>query len=177
MKIFLLISFFAISSLCAFSQSSTTELLHKNNNEAMSFFFYNNTLRMLNQKEDPEFDALIKDIEKMKLLMISKSSKSFDYNKLVNDYKAEAFEEVMTSRHDGKSFDVYLKEGKAKGMLVLVNDSTNLYVLDIVGTIALNKITKLYSTIDESSDIGKKIKSFTSGDDEDKGKEKSESKH
>jgi hypothetical protein len=53
-------------------------------------------------------------------------------------------------------------------MLVLVNDSTNLYVLDIVGRIALDKVTELYNTLDESTEVGKKIKAFTrKGDDED----------
>ena len=60
-------------------------------------------------------------------------------------------------------------------MLVLINDATNLYVLDILGSIALNKVTKLFSTLDESTDIGSKIKQFAGGDsddddDEDNGK-------
>jgi hypothetical protein len=145
------------------AQSKTTEALHKSNEEAFALFFYNNTLRMLNQQDDPEFDALIKDIQKMKFLMIEKNPTSFNYKSVVKDYKSESFEEVMTSRHEGKSFDIFVKEesGKTKGMLVLVNDSTNFYVLDILGSIALNKVTKLYSTLEESSDIGKKIKAFT----------------
>jgi hypothetical protein len=152
-----------ISSL-ACAQSKTTETLHKSNSEAFALFFYNNTLRMLNQKEDPGFDELIKNIEKMKFLMIEKAT-SFSYGKLVKDYRAEAFEEAMTSRVDGKNFDIFVKgnDGKTDGMLVLINDSTNLYVLDIVGSIALNKVTTLYNTLEESSDIGKKIKDFTSG--------------
>jgi hypothetical protein len=69
----------------------------------------------------------------------------------------------MTSRHQGKNFDVYIKEknGKTSGMIVAVNDSTNLYVLDIVGSIALNKVTKFFTELDESSEIGKRIKGFT----------------
>jgi hypothetical protein len=154
------------------AQSSTTEALQKKHSEALELFFYNNTLRMLNQNEDKEFDELIKDIEKMRFLMIRKDETAFgnnDFKKLVADYKAESFEEVMTSRHEGKNFDVYLKEkdGKTKGMLVLVNDSKNLYVLDILGRIALDKVTKLYSTLDESTDIGEKIKAFTGKDDND----------
>jgi Domain of unknown function (DUF4252) len=150
------------------AQSKTTEELAKKNSEALSLFFYNNTLRMLNQQEDKDFDALIKDIEKMKFLMIDKKT-SFDnggYKKLVSSYKAESFEEIMTSRHQGKNFDVFIKEkdGDTKGMLVLVNDSTNLYVLDIVGKIALDKITKLYSVMGESSEIGGRIKDFTKKD-------------
>lgn len=72
----------------------------------------------------------------------------------------------MTSRYQGKNFDVFLKDknGKTEGMIVTVNDSTSLFVLDIVGGIALNKVTKLFTTLDESSDIGKKIKDFTKKD-------------
>lgn len=155
------------------AQSSTTEALHKKNNDALSLFFYNNTLRMLNQNEDKEFDELIRDIEKMRFLMIDKKGNAFeskDYKKLVTDYKAESYEEIMTSRYEGKNFDVYLKEkdGKTRGMLVLINDSTSLYVLDILGRIALDKVTKLYSTLDESTDIGKKIKAFTARDEDKK---------
>jgi hypothetical protein len=153
------------SCLGTFAQSKTTEKLHKKYSDAMSLFFYNNTLRMINQKEDKDLDALIKDIEKMKFLMIKKSA-GFDkseYKKLTADYKAESFEEMMTSRLEGKTFDILAKEedGKTKGMLVLVNDAENLYVLDIVGRIAFDQVAKLYKTIDESSEIGKKIREFT----------------
>ena len=144
------------------AQSKTTEKLHKKYDEALSLFFYNNTLRMINQKNDQEFDALIKDIEKMKFLMIQKEDfGKDDYKKLISDYKSESFEEMMTSRHDGKNFDVYMKDGKSKGMIVAVNDAENLYVLDIVGSIPLNKVTTLFKEIDESSEIGKKIQEFT----------------
>jgi len=147
------------------AQSKTTEELAKKNSEALSLFFYNNTLRMLNQKEDKDFDALIKDIEKKKFLMIDKK-KSFDnggYKKLVSSYKAESFEEIMTSRYQGRNFDVFLKDddGKTEGMVVTVNDSTNLYVLDIVGSIPLDKITTFFNKIDDSTDIREKIKKFT----------------
>jgi hypothetical protein len=156
---------FCCACLSTFAQSKTTEALHKKHSDAMSLFFYNNTLRMINQKEDKDLDALIKDIEKMKFLMIRKPAgfTTNDYKKLTADYKAEAFEEMMTSRMEGKTFDIMAKEkdGKTKGMLVLINDQENLYVLDIVGKIAFDQVGKLYKTIDESSEIGKKIREFT----------------
>jgi tRNA(Leu) C34 or U34 (ribose-2'-O)-methylase TrmL len=153
--------------ICAFAvlaQSKTTEDLQKNNTEAMSLFFYHNTLRMMNQDDDPEFDELIKDIEKLKFIMLDKKKTAgMDYKKLVKSYKAESFEEIMTSRFEGKNFDVFLKEsgGKTKGMVVTINDAENLFVLDIVGSIALNKITSFYKKLDESTELGKKIKDFT----------------
>ena len=55
------------------AQSKTTENLQKKYSESLALFFYNNTLRMVNLTEDKEFDELIKDIEKMKFLMIKKS--------------------------------------------------------------------------------------------------------
>ena len=68
----------------------------------------------------------------------------------------------MTTRYEGRNLDILLKEkaGKTQGMVVLVNDSTSLYVLDVVGSIALDKVTTLYKTLDESTDIGQRIKSF-----------------
>ncbi len=151
--------FLLVISSAAIAQSKTTQSLQDQNKDAFSLFFYQNTLRMLNQKEDKEFDELIKDIEKMKFLMIKKDENfgANDYKKLVSSYKKEAYEEIMTSRYEGKNLDIYLKEGKNKGMVVLVNDSTNLFVLDIVGQLALNKVTKLYSVLDDSQDITGRI--------------------
>ena len=169
---YILILLVVFLSTGAQAQSKTTENLQKKYSESLALFFYNNTLRMVNLREDKEFDELIKDIEKMKFLMIKKDgfAKS-DYQKLINDYKAEAFEEMMTSRHEGKNFDVYMKDGKSKGMIVAVNDDENLYLLDIVGSFPLNKVTKLFSTIDSSSEIGKRIKDFTSDDESDESDE------
>jgi hypothetical protein len=166
MKLKSLLLILAILPLFAVAQSKTTEALAKKYTDSQAFFFYQNTLRMLNQTEDKAFDELIKDIEKLKLLLIKKTGNDVDaagYKKIVNDYKTEEFEELMTSRFEGKNFDIFMKskDGKTKGMLVLVNDSSNLYVLDIVGSIAMNKVTDLYKTIDSSSDIGQKIKAFS----------------
>lgn len=167
-KLVLIFTLLVVGGL-ANGQSKTTNSLQEDFDGAYGAFFYHNTLRMLNQKEDPEFDELIKDIEKVKLLMINKDAKQFDYTRVVGEYKKEAFEEAMTSRHQGKSFDVFVKDndGKTKGMLVLINDDQTFYVLDIVGSIALNKITKLYSVLEESSDIGKQIKEFGKADEDD----------
>jgi hypothetical protein len=184
-KRLLIISLLLTGTVLARAQSKTTEALEKKYN-AMAFFFYNNTLRMLNQQEDKAFDELIRNIEKMKFLMIKKTAETMNaesYKKVVGDYKSESFEEIMTSRLDGKNFDIFVKEkdNKTKAMLVLVNDEKNLYVLDIIGSIALNKVTELYKTIDSSSDIGKRIREFATGDDDDddddKKKEKSDKKN
>lgn len=150
----------------AIGQTETTIALNKRFDDALTLYFYKNTLRMLNQSENKEFDDLIKDIEKMKFLVIDKTADRFgsaDYKKLTTDYNGEDYEEIMTSRFDGKNFDVLLNErnGTTKGMVVLVNDSSSLYVLDILGKVELNKVTKLFREIDNSAEIGKMIKAFS----------------
>lgn len=171
------IGFFAGCALCivaalvpvfAAAQSKTTDKLQKEYEEDFSLFFYHNTLRMINQQEDKEFDEIIKDIEKMKLLILKKEEQEFDFKDIVAQYHKESFEEIMTSRHQGKNFDIFIREddGKTKAMLVLVNDDENLFILDILGSIALDKVTKLFTVMDESSDIGSKIEQFVKGDED-----------
>jgi Domain of unknown function (DUF4252) len=164
----------------AFGQSKTTEALDKTYS-SRTFFFYNNTLRMINQSEDKVFDELIKDIEKMKLVWVNKKEKNFTtdkFKKLIVDYKAESFEEMMTSRFEGKSFNVLIKEkdGKTKGMLVTVDDSESVYVIDIVGSIALNNINKFFNTLNGSSDIGQRIRNIA-GKSAEKEEEKEKAGH
>ncbi len=158
------------------AQTKTTEELDKKY-EGLSLYFYKNTLRMLNQKDDKDFDALIKDIEKMKFLMVDKSKSNFadaEYTKLKSGYRSESYEEMMTSRFMGKNFDVYIKEkdGRVKGTVILASDSTNLYVLDIIGRVALDKATSLFNALNQSTDIGQRVKNFVGGDDNDKKKDK-----
>lgn len=168
-------------SIIVSAQSKTTQALHDANQDALALFFYKNTLKMLNQQESKEFDELIKDIEKMKFLIVSKSTAGFTSGKfktLVSDYKSEGYEEIMTSRFDGKNFDIYLKEkgGKVAGTIVLVSDEEDLYVLDILGSVPVNKVPQFFQTIDQSSDIGKMIKAF-GGDDKVSKKEDKDSDH
>jgi hypothetical protein len=168
-------------SQAVFAQSNTTNELDKKY-EGLSLFFYKNTLKMFNQNDNKDFDEMIKDIDKMKFLMIDKAKSSFaqaDYKKLLNGYQGEKYEEMMTSRYKGKNLDVYIKQadGRVKGTVILVNDSSSLYVLDILGRIALDKASSLFKTLDESTDIGKKIKDFTSGGEDKKAKRKEHGVH
>jgi hypothetical protein len=154
-----------VVTLSAAAQSTTTIQLHEKFEKAFSLYFYKNTLRMLNQTNSKEFDELVKNIEKMKFLIVDKATMKFtahDYKKLLASYHAEAYEEVMTSRYGGKNFDIYLKDqkGSTLGTVMLVSDSSKLYVLDILGTIDVSKASKFFTTLNESSELGKKLKSF-----------------
>jgi hypothetical protein len=133
--------------------------------DGLSLYFYKNTLRMLNQDDNKDFDEMIKDIEKMRFLLIDRIEERIgpkEFKDLKASYQKESYEEVMTSRMSGKSFDVYVREsgGKVKGTIILASDSSQLFVLDILGKIALDKVPAFFNSLDESSDISGKIKDF-----------------
>jgi len=160
------------------AQTKTTVELDKKY-EGMSLYFYKNTLKMLNQKDDKDFDELIKDIEKMRFVMINKTKEKFQdagYAALKKSYRGESYEEVMSGRLEGRNFDVFVREvnGNVKGTVILASDSASLYVLDVLGKVAINKVSALFNTIDGSTDIGKKIKDFASGDKDKKQKGRKE---
>jgi len=66
----------------------------------------------------------------------------------------------MNGRLDGRNLNVYVREsgGKVKGTIIMANDSSNLYVLDILGNIALDKAGSLFKMIDENSDVVDKLR-------------------
>lgn len=178
MKKYLLISLLTLTQ-AVLAQTKTTDELDKKY-EGLSLYFYKNTLRMLNQKDDKDFDALIKDIEKMKFMMIDKAKANFsdgDFKKLKSGYQSESYDEMMTTRFQGRNFNVYIKEkdGRVKGTVILASDSTNLYVLDILGRVALDKASSLFNALNQSGDIGQRVKDFMGKDDKkDKSKKKDE---
>jgi hypothetical protein len=132
---------------------------------------------MLNQKDDKDFDALIKDIEKMKFMMIDRTKANFsdsEFKKLKSGYQSESYDEMMTTRFQGRNFNVYIKEkdGRVKGTVILASDSTNLYVLDILGRVALDKASSLFNALNQSGDIGQRVKDFVGSDEKKKDKKK-----
>jgi Domain of unknown function (DUF4252) len=160
MKNILAVLFVFITVVCSAQTKTTNELSDKYS--SWTVFLYHNTLRMINQNDDKNFDEIIKDIEKVKIVSVNKKEKGFDdskYKKLINSYKGEQFEEIMTTRIDGRNVNAYIleKKGETKGMVITVNDTESVYVLDMVGKIALNKIMYLLTYVQSNADINDKV--------------------
>lgn len=136
----------------AFGQSKTTQELHKKYEDSFYLYFYRNTLKMLNQDDNEEFAALIDDIEKMKFLQIDKGKHQFDRNAirgLMQEYQEDEFEELMTIRDEDADIKIFIKEKDkiTHGLVMLINDEDNLAILDIKGSVPLNKLVSLYDKV------------------------------
>ena len=136
----------------SYGQSETTQQLHKDHENAFDLFFYKNSLHMINMGDDKEFASLISGIDKMKFLRLNKEEEQFtreDFNTLMAQYNAEEFEEMMSMRDEGKDVKVYIKEKDKEtlGLVMLINDEESLSILDIKGSIPLNKILSVYDKV------------------------------
>ncbi|MEQ8927720.1 MAG: DUF4252 domain-containing protein [Fulvivirga sp.] len=134
------------------SQSKTTKEFHEDHEDAFVLFFYSNTLKMLNQDDNPEFEELIKDIDKMKFIRVDKAAENVgkdDYKELVASYYDEDFEDLMTMRHEGMNVNAYIQEddGVTTGIVLLMQDEESLSILDIKGSVAISKLATLISKV------------------------------
>jgi len=138
--------------MVAGAQSNTTRSLQDKYDDAFGLFFYNNTLEMLNQGDDEDFAELIKDIDKMKFLRISKKENNItadDIAELITEYKDEDFEDLMTMRHEGMNVNIYIQEedGVTTGLVFLMTDDESLSVLDVNGKVPMNQLANLISKV------------------------------
>ena len=155
---FLVLIFFLLMAGGAMAQSRTTNAFHDEHDEALALFFYRNTLRMFNMNDNPKLDELIRDIEKMKFLRISKSESEFsrqEYNALVSEYHSEDFEDLMNMRADGSNFNVFIKEKNkvTEGLVVLLDSDDDFAILDIKGAVPLNRLVELVNYVKTAEDF------------------------
>ena len=113
----------------------------------------------------------------MRFLVIDKVKQKFTNEELKNlmkSYRDENYETVISSRLDGRKFEVVVKEvgNRVKGTILVASDSSNLYILDIVGRVAIDKAASLFKAIDGNSDIGQKVRDFVTKDNRDGKKDK-----
>jgi len=156
--IILLLSFSPLSA-----QSKTTSGLQEKFGTSLTLFFYRNTLRMLNQSDKKQFDELIKDIYKAKFVMIDKVDKDFhnlDYIELVKNYNIEGYELVLNATVGGLGLEIYLNDSKndIPKSVIIYQDLSQLYILDIVGKIDISKAQSLFDFINNSTEVDDRIK-------------------
>lgn len=152
----LIIFLLAFTPIFGYAQSKTTQAFHKQHEDAFVLFFYSNTLKMLNQDDNPEFEELIRDIEKMKFVRVNIAEAGLDkddYNDLVEDFYDDDFEDLMTMRHEGMNVSAYIQEddGVTTGIVMLMQDDESISILDIKGAVPLNKMASLISKVQNYS--------------------------
>ena len=126
--------------------------------DARVLMFYHSTLNMLNLEDDPEFAEMIRDIEKIKVLIVEKSS-SDDKNEAVTELKLDLgkydFEELMTINSKDYDIGVYINDddGDIDGFFFIMNEEDSLIAVDLVGSMPVSDVGMLIDKMKQANDF------------------------
>jgi len=131
-----------------------------------AFCFYPSTLRMLNIAENPEFNEIVNDIDKLlvyKLDSISGADKL--YIKMIDDFKSKGFEEFVFIQGGGN--DMHLlgspQTDDREFVGIVINDEISL-AFYLKGDIGWEQIPKMISSFQEGDFIDVLDLNFTEFD-------------
>jgi len=115
-----------------------------------TFCFYPSTLRMINLSKNPEFNEMVKPIEKMMIFMLDSTAQaSKDYRKLPAQFQKNGFEEYVTMIGGGNNLFIYGSEsdGELLGVMAMQESLVAFYLR---GNVNWQKIPKLMTTMKEN---------------------------
>jgi len=140
--------FFLFLACISNSQSRVIQEIKDSNKVQLGLYFYPSTLRMLNIQKDTAYDRLIKDVDKLSLLMLRPNVfETSDYlafsDRLISE---EQFEEYMV--WDGPDYELLVLGKPAyQQMIGITGYGDRYYIFDLKGSINLMKLPDLYENI------------------------------
>jgi len=132
-----------------FAQEDVLKAYAKERSER-TFCFYPSTLRMINLSGNPEFNELVKPIEKMLIFMLDSTAlASKDYRKLPAQFQKNGFEEFVTMYGGGSNLFIYGNESDGE-MLGVMGMQESVVAFYLRGNVNWQKIPKLMTTMKEN---------------------------
>lgn len=152
-RILLLLFLLFTAQIIALTQSNSMEKFRKAYPEDQNVFFYSSTLKMLDTDNNPEFGDLIKDIDKIMVLIYEKEKQKFtkdDIIKLKKNLKKEKYVDLMLINQNGNNINLYSRDRKGKtiGFAALINNKESMVLIDVKGSIDFSKFMDLKNKID-----------------------------
>ena len=149
---FLCLLLCGLSTSLTWSQSKTVQKIIDEERTDHRFYFYPSTLRMMNLNEDPSFNGMIKDIKKLIFFKFKE-----------NHFDASEMQLTLQLLINQENFEEYLSiDGAEKGSLfvvgkqdpyetvVLARQEGDYYLANLIGSIDLLQLSRLYQKISES---------------------------
>ncbi len=133
--------------LTGFSMKAQEQLVDKflENKESKSFFLYQSTMRMFNEQSDnADFDKLIKDLEMMRLFVISDNVEKSEFKGLFKKISKKNYESVLEV--DSKEFTIRLythEKGRKTSYILGVISKEGMFIADMKGSLNLNYLSAI----------------------------------
>jgi len=163
MKYFLLFALLAIS-IMGYSQSKAMRNFSDIHDDAFTLVFYYSTLKMWIPEDDVELKAIIRDLEKIKLLRIDEEELDGKaaLPAIKSDLVDEGYEEALVMKGPGRNMMVYINEknGKQKGIFMMLGEDSSITILDIIGSIPIDKLLTLQNKIETLTEDGSFLQNF-----------------
>jgi hypothetical protein len=136
-----------------FAQSKSINQFRSDFKENTNMFFYSSTLKMLNTDSNPDLANILNGIEEIRVLNYDKATQKFNNNdiaNLKNALKEEAYNALMMINEKGNAINLYSREkhGKTVGFVAVVENRTNLVLIDLIGAIDVKKFMELKQKLD-----------------------------
>ena len=153
MKKLFLIFCLAVINVILSAQSKSIERFRKLYKEDQNVFFYSSTIKMLNTENEPEIAELLKDIDKVMVLIYEWEKQKFDYQKikqLKSDLQKEKYLPLLIINDESGTIDLYKRDRKERtvGFTALATNKDNLVIIDVKGSIDFRKFMTFKEKID-----------------------------
>jgi hypothetical protein len=138
--------------LPSMAQSKSITRFRSDFKEDNNLFFYSSTLKMLNKDNDPNLVEILNDIDEIRVLNYNKTSRKLELQDIVslkNALQKEQYQNIMMVNEKGNSLNVYGREknGKPCGFVAIIENTQNLVLIDLIGTIDMKKFMALQKKI------------------------------
>jgi len=115
---------------------------------ARSFYFYPSTIRMFNTDQDSSFNALVKDIKKLKITTFTNEKDTITPDQikdLITKIHKESFVDLLQMKQGNQQFMVFLQKenNKPREFLGIVYSENNLFIVDLLGSIPVSSLPSL----------------------------------
>lgn len=113
------------------------------------FCFYPSTLRMINLTHNPDFDDLVRGIDKLLVYNLDSAARADkNYQQLFDTYRDLGFEELASVYGGNFDFFIYGKDRRKEVEYVgIIKQKDNLTAFYLRGNIAFSKIPRLMQSV------------------------------
>lgn len=148
----------AVSLTLSFAQSRTVTRFMEDHSPSQKFFFYPSTLRMVNIEKNPDFYAVVHDVEKLRVLMYEKGSSGFTsqtFRELSQDMERENYQELMTLQTPEQKAYLYSRgeDETPEGVVGIVETEDAVILTDLEGFVNLPSLLNLFQSDFNFEDI------------------------
>jgi len=137
------------STSLGLAQSRTVDRFVEAHRPSQKFFLYPSTLRMVNLERNPDFYALVREVDKLRVLLYDKNENGFSrqtIRTLSQEVEAEEYEELMTFQTKEQRVHLYSlgEDDTPEGVVGLVETDDTIILTDLEGFVNLPALLNLF---------------------------------